>query len=215
VRLSGHIQKTQKTDPGSVQFKGGRADELHAGAWKADKEIEEARMAEPENGKVGKGTSFSMKRLSTVQWVMGPIAVLVVVGWIMNWATAKEHVPVSEFFESLFFVLSFFSAALIAVLIGLRVFGRSFLSEQAENLILSITSLLPAIGWLAEQIKPLPKFLTVVGSIFLAGVSIIAYWRRHLPHVATEIPPPAAGSPPPPPAPPATAPPGGTGAPPT
>jgi Na+/glutamate symporter len=140
-------------------------------------------MAEEQTEQSPRGQSFDLERLSLAEKILAPIAIVIIVGWIVS-AFDTERQP----FRWSFFALSFFGALVVAVFVSLKLFGKRPLPPRVDRVLLSIASLFPAIGFLASQIVSLSGFLTVVGSIALCCVSVSAYWRKHIPEVAAETP---------------------------
>jgi hypothetical protein len=144
-----------------------------------------------------------IRRLPLVEKVLAAIAVLVIIGWIMTWAS--QDLFLSSFFRRWSTPLSFFGALAIATLVILKVFGVRPLPPAVESKVIPIASLVPVLGFLIDKIIPFHDFLTFGGSIALAYISATTYWRRHIPTFATrplgEAPadaPATAGMPPPP-----------------
>lgn len=127
-------------------------------------------------------SGFSLSRLSLAEKILGPIAVLVIVGWIMSWSR-----PLVGFsFKDWFTILSFLGALVVVALLILKLLGKRFLPEKMENLALSIASLAPVVGFMIWQISSPASFLTVGGSIALAYISATTYWRKHIPSIAMD-----------------------------
>ncbi|MBI4603172.1 MAG: hypothetical protein HY721_14530 [Planctomycetes bacterium] len=165
---------------------------------------EENKPAEPEAATETPGTDLKAEiaKLPLAEKVLAPIAVLVVIGWLIAWT--RSEVFYYALFKSWFATLSFLGALAVAVLVGLKLFGIRPLPPAVDRLLVPVASLLPVAGYLIEIISPIYQFFTVGGSIALAYISATTYWRKHIPAVATK---PLGEAPPAEPAEPGAAPP--------
>lgn len=120
--------------------------------------------------------------LPLAEKILGPIALLVVIGWLISGSGFSHRFP-KEWFAT----ASFLSALAIATLIVLKVFGKRPLPEHVERYSIAIVSLLPILGFLISSLKSVPYFLTVGGSMALAYVSASVYWRKHIPDLGEKI----------------------------
>jgi hypothetical protein len=144
-------------------------------------------------------------QLPLVEKVLGGIALIVIIGWIVMWTS--KYGQFQGFFTNWFTPFSFLGALTIVALVSLKVLGVRVLAPNVEAKVIPIASLVPVLGYLIELLRLPAHFLTAGGSIALAYISATTYWKRRIPAFATaplgapaaEGPPPAA---PPPPAPP-------------
>lgn len=114
--------------------------------------------------------------------ILGPLALLIVIGWIIPGSGFSERFP-KEWFAT----VSFLAALAIATLITLKLFGRRPLPEQVERYSIAVVSLLPIVGFLITSLQSVPYFLTVGGSMALAYVSASVYWRKHIPDLGGKL----------------------------
>jgi hypothetical protein len=122
-------------------------------------------------------------QLPLVEKVLGVIALVVIIGWIIAW-TGQNNIY-GSFFSNWFTPLSFLGALAIATLVILKVCGIRPLPPQIESKVIPIASLLPVVGYLITLINMPAMLLTVGGSIALAYISATTYWKRRIPDFAT------------------------------
>jgi hypothetical protein len=122
-----------------------------------------------------------LEKLPLAEKVLAPIALVILVGWIVKWSTEDRIGLLRSWFDT----LSFCGALAVTLLVGAKLFGRRPLPAKLERLVVPIASLVPVAGYLFDIIDPIYKFLTVGGSIALAYLSATTYWRRHIPPIVT------------------------------
>ena len=123
-----------------------------------------------------------IEKLPLSEKVLAPIAVAVLVGWIVQWSKENDIGLLRSWFDT----LSFCGALAVTLLVGAKLVGKKPLPPKLERLVVPIASLVPLAGYLIDIINPIYRFLTVGGSIALAYLSATTYWRRHLPPVITQ-----------------------------
>jgi hypothetical protein len=124
----------------------------------------------------------NLKSLPLTEKILGPIALLVVLGWLIRGSGFSER-----FLTEWFATASFLAALAIAALIVLKLFGKRPLTEQTERYSIAVVSLLPIVGFLVTSLRSVPYFLTVGGSMALAYVSASVYWRKHIPDLGETL----------------------------
>ncbi|MBN1441410.1 MAG: hypothetical protein JXA90_01825 [Planctomycetes bacterium] len=144
----------------------------------------EKKSADAGAGEQGKVTTTDMmanaKRLPLVEKILGGIALVVIAGWIYVWSAG------GWFGADWFPILSFVGALDIAAFVILKIVGISLFQPKLEKWILPVLSLLPVVGYLIQIVTSVGTFLTVGGSLALAYVSAMTYWRKHLPEFSTQ-----------------------------
>ncbi len=123
-----------------------------------------------------------IERLPLAEKVLAPIALLVAAGWIIQWFSWQNFGLFTRWFDT----LSFLGALAVAVIVGLKLFGKRPLPPNIERQVVPIASLIPVAGFLIQSIQTIPHFLTVGGSLALAYISATTYWRKRIPELATK-----------------------------
>lgn len=113
--------------------------------------------------------------------ILALLAVVIMVGWVFRWADPEGTF---DLFQDTFAGLSFFGCLLIVVYVIVKAFGAVTLPPKIETKVLPILSLVPVIGYLLSIVWPLHTLLTVGGSIALAYISAITYWKRQFLRIA-------------------------------
>ena len=126
----------------------------------------------------------NLRGIRLVDKILAPISLCVVVGWVIHWVSGGMQSL--GLFLNWFQTLSFFSALAVAVIVSLRILGKSFLPSSVVRRTVAIASVVPIAGYFIEEISSLSAFLTIGGSIALAYFSATTYWRKHIPHFATD-----------------------------
>ena len=121
-------------------------------------------------------------KLPLQEKILAILAILIAIGFISVWSQAGRYV-----FDSWFMNGCWVGAVAVIALLVLRVTGKKLFPPAIERHVLPIASLLPALGFLVEQLTPLSRFLTVGGAIAMAYISAMTYWRRHIPDVGAMI----------------------------
>jgi len=134
--------------------------------------------------------------------ILALIAVVVIVGWIFRWADEDLRYPFQPFSDP-FTGLSFFGSIAIVAYVVLKAAAVVSMPPKLEGWVLPFVSLIPVLGFLIKLFHPLHELLTIGGSIALAYVSAITYWRRHFLRIAgagddKRLDEPASPPPPPP-----------------
>ena len=140
-------------------------------------------------------------KLSLAEKIVTCIAILVVLGWIITWSQAGGW-KFAGLFVSWFPTLSFFGALAVAALVILRTLGIKPLAPNIEKHVIPVASLLPVVGYLMGLISNIGAFLTIGGSMALAYVSAMTYWKKHIPVIPLQdgASAPGGSAPPAPPA---------------
>ena len=143
---------------------------------------EEGKTAESTNAPAGASADLKaeIEKLPLTEKVISPIALLVVVGWIIRWSSTGYF----DLFKAWFATLSFLGALAVAILVGLKLFRIRPLPPKVERQVIPIASIIPVAGILIESVNSVYNFLTVGGSIALAYISATTYWRKHIPEFA-------------------------------
>ena len=134
----------------------------------------------------------NLGKLPLAEKILGIVAILVLIGWgAMGKAFWKS------LFDDWFATLSSLGALAIATLVILKLFGKRPLHARIDRHVIAVASLLPVVGLILSKLKSFPEFLCMGGSIALAYISAVTYWRKHipLPELATEAPGEAAAAP--------------------
>ena len=126
----------------------------------------------------------NLRGIRLVDKILAPISLCVVVGWVIHWVSGGMQSL--GLFLNWFQTLSFFSALAVAVIVSLRILGKSILPSSVVRRTVAIASVVPIAGYFIEEISSLSAFLTIGGSIALAYFSATTYWRKHIPHFATD-----------------------------
>jgi hypothetical protein len=124
----------------------------------------------------------NLKKLSLAEKILGLVALLVFFAWVFSGSSFWSY----GFFRFFFPTLSFFGALVVATLVILKVFEVRFLPSHIERLTLAIAALVPVLGLLLDSLTPIGQFLKLGGALALAYVSATAYWKKHIPEIATE-----------------------------
>ncbi|HNS00186.1 MAG TPA: hypothetical protein PKX48_10635 [Planctomycetota bacterium] len=135
----------------------------------------------------GPDVAGNIKKLPLVEKIVFVLAVLVLIGWVIMWSRSGGWAfrGLSHWFP----LLSFFGALAVLVLIVLKVLAVKFLPPHLERHAIPVASLLPVLGFVVENVVDVSNCLTVVGSLAMAYVSAMTYWRKHLPQIGEEAAP--------------------------
>jgi hypothetical protein len=131
---------------------------------------------------VDPSTQPAPKKLTLAEKVLALVAVVVVAGWVVYWLNEAHRF---DLFRSPWVALSFFGALLVVVYAIVKLFGLLRLPPRIEDNFIPVVSLLPALGYLIRILMSLSELMTVGGSLLLAYLSVITYWRRQIPEFAT------------------------------
>ncbi len=126
-------------------------------------------------------TKTKFGRVTLTETILGIIAVIIIVGWIIVLGQDVSHLKKSSWFMP----MSFVGALAVAACVILKAFAVRPLHPKVEKHVIPIASLLPLLGFLIWQLSTVTLCLTVGGSIALAYVSATTYWRKHIPEFAT------------------------------
>ena len=138
-----------------------------------------------------------LARLTTIDKVVAIIAFVVLVGWAL---TSKDP------FKGWFYWLALLGSLGVMAIVVLKALEVPFLPPALEKKAIAVVSLLPILGILIDSLRSFEHFLVFGGSIALAYVSAMTYWRKHISQIdlksldpdAPKGPPAAPGSPTPP-----------------
>ncbi len=132
-------------------------------------------------------------RLSPAEKILAVIGVLVVLGWILSGSYFWSF----GLFKGWFPTLSFLGALCVVALIVLKAVEVKFLPPGLDRKVIAVASLLPVIGLLLFSMNSFQGFLTYGGSIALAYISAMTFWRKQIPQMKSldeEAAPPHAGA---------------------
>ena len=124
----------------------------------------------------------NLGKLPLAEKVLAAVSLLILIGWAMTWVQWKNF----GLFATTFSTLSFLGALVVAAAVILKLFGVRILPTGLERQVISIASLLPLAGYLVNLLAVPSTFLTVAGSIALAYLSVMTYWRARVPGFATK-----------------------------
>lgn len=124
---------------------------------------------------------YGQLRLS--EKVIGVLALVVLGGWIAALTSRGESAPATEF--PWFATASIVGCVLVLILIVLKLNCLEFFPAKVQERLLPIVSLLPAIGFLIEELSGVESLMTVGGAMMLAYISATSYWRNYFPGFIT------------------------------
>lgn len=127
---------------------------------------------------------MSRNKLSRTDLLVGGVAALVVLGWILHWSRRDDFDP----FGSWFSTLSFWGSLVVAVYVLGQPLGFIRLPGDWGRRLIPILSLVPLSGFLVDMITPVDKLLREVGTIALAYLSATTYWRKQFLDLASRQP---------------------------
>lgn len=137
----------------------------------------------------------NLRKLPFVEKVLAVLALLVVLGCLLAGSRFWRSL-----FHDWFYTLAFLGSLAVAALIVLKVFGVRVFAPSVEGKAIAVASLVPALGLVLGSFQRFDHFLVVGGSLALAYISAMAYWKKHLPEIRgtpspAGEPPAGAGSP--------------------
>ncbi len=124
----------------------------------------------------------AMGKLTLADKVLAVIALIVVLGWIFSGSAFWSY----GLFKDWFATLSFLGAIIVVALLVLKAMEVKYLPPGLDKKVIAIASLLPVVGLLLSYLRTPIGFLTVGGSLALAYVSAMVYWRKHIPDFASK-----------------------------
>lgn len=131
----------------------------------------------------------NLRKLPFVEKVLAPLAILVILGCLLAGSRFWRML-----FHDWFYTLAFLGSLAVAALIILKVFGVRVFAPAVEGKAIAVASLVPALGLVFGSFQRFDYFLVVGGSLALAYISAMAYWKKHLPEIREA--PSSAGAPP-------------------